>query len=136
MHDIYVDGACVPNPGRMAVGYVINDKDGWEVARGGKRLGNGTNNQAEYKAALAGMAEAFKHGAKQVLIWTDSMLFCKQYHREYKIKNSMLAALMTQIRGLEGLFLSVDVAFASGGFERELTELAHDLAHEALRGEG
>ncbi len=49
---VYVDGGSRGNPGECAVGMVVIDGEGREIARSGKRIGQGTNNSAEYRAFL------------------------------------------------------------------------------------
>ena len=48
---IYADGSCLGNPGPMAIGVSIQD-NGEEIATISETIGDGTNNVAEYRAAI------------------------------------------------------------------------------------
>ena len=52
------DGASRGNPGHAASGVVVERTDGTLVARGKQYLGVMTNNQAEYRALIAGLKAA------------------------------------------------------------------------------
>ncbi len=55
---VYVDGASRGNPGPAAVGVAAYTADGDELYSRGKRIGRATNNVAEYRAVLEGLAVA------------------------------------------------------------------------------
>ena len=50
---IYADGACRGNPGQMAIGVSIQRPHGYELETVSEARGHGTNNIAEYQAAIA-----------------------------------------------------------------------------------
>ena len=54
-----------------------------------------TNNQAEYKAIIAALQEL---NDEEMIIYSDSLLAVKQLAREYKIRNSQLRKLASQVR--------------------------------------
>ncbi len=62
---VYTDGGARGNPGPAAIGIYITDEEGNSVLRFGKRIGETTNNTAEYQAvieALKWIKDNFKHG--------------------------------------------------------------------------
>lgn len=73
-HTLYFDGSCDPNPGQMAIGWHIDDAHGDEIMRGAAEIGWGTNNVAEWRAAIAVMTEAHRLGIQDVIIKGDSRI--------------------------------------------------------------
>ncbi len=55
---IFTDGGARGNPGPAGIGCIILDEKGNAVAEISKYIGEATNNQAEYKALLAGLTKA------------------------------------------------------------------------------
>jgi ribonuclease HI len=125
---IYTDGAARGNPGPAAIGVVIKDETGQTIATISKRLGNTTNNQAEYRAAIAGMEKAIKLGARHILIKSDSELVVKQLKGLYKIKNAALRPLYQEIVRLTGSLDSFNISY----IPRARNAAADALANKAL----
>ncbi len=71
-HLAYSDGASRGNPGPASIGAVIYDPEGREVYRLARRLGTATNNEAEYRAAIAALEAALGLGARRVELRMDS----------------------------------------------------------------
>lgn len=101
---IYADGSCRGNPGPMAIGVSIqdNEADGVEIETISTLIGDGTNNIAEYRAAIEGLRRAYELGAKDVELRMDSELVIKQIEGIYKVRNKALkplhAAVMVWLR--------------------------------------
>ena len=123
---IYVDGACFGNPGPMGIGAVIY-KDRKKIKEISEFLGNGTNNIAEYTAAIRVLEEAHKLKEKNVHIKSDSMLFVKQLQGKYKVKAPHLKELN---RKVHALCLDLNVTFEH--IPREQNEEADALSKEAI----
>lgn len=70
---LHFDGACCPNPGEASCGYCIRFDDG-RVVENSIALGYGTNNIAEYKALIYGMAEALRQGVDSLRVYGDSLI--------------------------------------------------------------
>jgi len=68
-----------------------------EVAEG---IGVATNNVAEYRAAIAGLALAKDLGAEQVLLRSDSKLLIEQLSGRFRVKNPTLQRLHQEVRAL------------------------------------
>jgi ribonuclease HI len=59
-------------------------------------LGETTNNVAEYRALLLGLARARALGATEVEVINDSELIAKQVNGEYKVKHEAMKVLHAQ----------------------------------------
>jgi len=90
---INADGASRGNPGPAAIGVTIKDDKGNLVTSISRRIGRATNNQAEYRAIIAGLEKAIELGAREVMIYSDSELIVKQINGRYRIKNTSLRIL-------------------------------------------
>jgi ribonuclease HI len=90
---LHVDGGARGNPGPAAIGIVVSDPDGNPVARVGDRIGETTNNVAEYRALLRGLELAAEHGAREVRVFNDSELIARQVTGVYKVKHPVMAQL-------------------------------------------
>ena len=101
---VNVDGGARGNPGPAAIGVVI--RSGEEVVGElSERIGEATNNVAEYRALLAGIAKASELGATELELVGDSELVVRQVRGEYKVKNAGIkplhAEVLAALAGLE-----------------------------------
>lgn len=101
---LYTDGASRGNPGEAGAGAVLLDANGLERAARAVYLGICTNNVAEYKALLIGLAEARLQGCQELTICLDSELIVRQILGEYKVRNESLLQLFQQVRVQLGHF--------------------------------
>ncbi len=62
---VNVDGGARSNPGPAAVGVVVATPEGEVIEAVGETIGSATNNVAEYRALLRGIALAKQHGARR-----------------------------------------------------------------------
>ena len=127
---VYSDGASRGNPGEAGVGVVITDARGRVIMEEGRPLGRQTNNFAEYAAAIRGLEDALRLGAKQVTLRADSELLIKQLSGEYRVRNAALQPLHAELIGLARRFVS----FKAEHVPREMNARADDLAGRAARG--
>ncbi|HEX9745259.1 MAG TPA: reverse transcriptase-like protein, partial [bacterium] len=95
---VYTDGATDINPGPSGIGLVFEYPDGKVFAKYAEFIGDGTNNQAEYKAALAAAEICLKWKIKEVEFRTDSDLMANQVNGRWKVKNEDLAILLMKLR--------------------------------------
>jgi len=91
-----VDGGARGNPGPAAAAAVISDEDGTVLAEPAEALGIATNNVAEYRALLLGLARAAELGASEVEVVGDSELVAKQVQGLYKVRNATMKPLHAQ----------------------------------------
>ena len=122
------DGGARGNPGPAAFGYVLEAEDGDVLAAHGEAIGRATNNVAEYRGLVAGMAKAAELGVTELEVVSDSELLVKQMQGEYRVKNETLRALWEEANDLERRFARVRYS----AVRRAHNELADRLVNEAL----
>jgi ribonuclease HI len=127
---VYADGASRGNPGPSAIGATVQDIDGQELATVSATIGRGTNNQAEYRAAIEGVRKARSLGATAIDLRMDSELVVRQLSGRYRVKNAALAPLFaTLVQELEATG-----PYSVGHVPRERNRRADALANAALDG--
>ena len=100
---VNVDGGARGNPGPAAIGVVLRDAGGEVLAERSERIGEATNNVAEYRALLAGIELAAEHGADELELIGDSELVVRQVEGRYKVKDAGLRELHAEAsRALAG----------------------------------
>lgn len=125
---ICTDGASRGNPGPAAIGATIKDEQGKLIARISQRIGQATNNQAEYRAVIAALEEATRLGAKQVDMNSDSQLVVRQINGEYRVKKAALKPLYQQAKKLQSLFNGFTITY----IPRQQNQEADNLANMAF----
>lgn len=108
---VYTDGGARGNPGPAAVGVVIeksqitnpNDQTKKEkIVEFGKRIGETTNNVAEYLAVVNALQEIKNQKSKiEIQFYLDSNLVVQQLNGKFKVKDGKLRKLLMRIRLLE-----------------------------------
>jgi ribonuclease HI len=93
---VNVDGGARGNPGPAAVGVVVRDEDGELVGKRAERIGETTNNVAEYRALLLGIGTAIEFGATELDLVGDSELIVRQVEGRYKVKDATLRELHSE----------------------------------------
>ena len=100
---VHVDGGARGNPGPAAIGVVISSPEGETVDELAERIGVATNNVAEYRALLRGVARAAELGAREIDLVNDSELVAKQLTGAYKVKHPAMKPLHAEaISALRG----------------------------------
>jgi probable phosphoglycerate mutase len=125
------DGGARGNPGPAAFGYVLEAEDGTVLDARGEAIGRATNNVAEYRGLVAGMAKAAELGVDELEVVSDSELLVKQMQGDYRVKNEALRALWEEASGLERKFRRVRYT----AVRRAHNELADSLVNDALDAE-
>jgi ribonuclease HI len=90
---VHVDGGARGNPGPAAAACVVSSPTGELLAEHAQLLGSVTNNVAEYRALLLGLACAREVGATEVEVVGDSELIAKQVQGTYKVKHEAMKPL-------------------------------------------
>ncbi len=130
-HVLHCDGAARGNPGPAAIGAVVFAPGRVEpVAAISERIGRATNNEAEYRALIAGLQAALAAGVTRLLVRLDSELLVQQMTGGYRVKAPGLKPLHKEAVALVGRFASV--AFEQ--VPRERNTIADELANAALDG--
>jgi broad specificity phosphatase PhoE/ribonuclease HI len=127
---IEADGGSRGNPGPAGYGAVVRDAASGEVlAEAAGALGVTTNNVAEYRGLIAGLAEAARLAPDaQVEARLDSKLVVEQMSGRWRIKHPDLKPLAIEARELAGQFPSVRFTWVP----RERNQHADRLANEAM----
>jgi ribonuclease HI len=100
---LHVDGGARGNPGPAAIGVVLSEPDGATVATFAARIGETTNNVAEYRALLRGLELAAEHGARELRVVNDSELIARQVTGAYRVKHPAMQELHRQaVAALQG----------------------------------
>ncbi len=127
---IFTDGGARGNPGPAAIGVVVGEK------KYGEKIGETTNNVAEYKAVLFALKKAKqllgKTKAKQttLILNTDSELIFKQMAGKYKILEPELQKFFIEVWNLKQDFKEVNFK----KIPREENKLADSMVNKALDG--
>ena len=129
---VHVDGGARGNPGPAAAAAVISDAGGETLTEHAELLGHATNNVAEYRALLLGLARARDLGADEIEVVGDSELVAKQIQGLYKVKHEAMRPLyldaMKALREFESWSIRT--------VPRAQNARADALVNEALDGAG
>lgn len=125
---LFSDGASRGNPGEGGAGITILDDQGNELIGTGRYLGKCTNNEAEYRALLFGLAKCAEFGRGRIKIHLDSELIVKQIRGEYKVKHPNLKPLFQQAMQQLSGFASYSITHV----RREKNRRADELANKAI----
>ena len=101
---VATDGGARGNPGPAGIGAVVATPRGKVLAEVSEGIGWATNNQAEYRAVIAGLERARALGARRVRVKADSKLLVEQLRGAYRVRNAGLLPLWAEARRLAGGF--------------------------------
>ncbi len=93
----YTDGASRGNPGPGALAFEIYLGDRL-LLRQGKVIGTCTNNEAEYKAMIEALRNAWRLGLQELIVRSDSQLVINQMTGRWAIREPRLGALARAAR--------------------------------------
>jgi ribonuclease HI len=128
---VFFDGGARGNPGPAAIGAVVLDPSSappTRLAAVSERIGETTNNVAEYRALIAGLEAAASTPSRAVKVRGDSKLVIEQVAGRWKVKQEHLRPLVARARELLSRYEAVDLAHV----RRELNRDADALVNAAL----
>jgi probable phosphoglycerate mutase len=125
---LYTDGGARGNPGPAAFAYVLEDGDGTVLEAHGEAIGVATNNVAEYRGLVAGLAKAVELAVGELEVVSDSELLVRQMRGEYKVRKDTLQELSLEAARLARQLDTVRYRHVRRG----QNELADRLVNEAL----
>ncbi|WP_024803633.1 bifunctional RNase H/acid phosphatase [Nocardia sp. BMG51109] len=126
---VEADGGSRGNPGPAGFGAVVWDADRAEVlAERKEAIGVATNNVAEYRGLIAGLAAAAELGVREVDVRMDSKLVVEQMSGRWKVKHAGMIPLAERARQLVAGFDRVSFEW----IPRERNSHADRLANEAM----
>lgn len=122
---VNVDGGARGNPGPAAIGAVVQDTNGGVLEEHGERIGVATNNVAEYRALLLGIARAAELGADELELIGDSELIVRQVKGEYKVKDATMRELHSEVKRSLRPFDSWSIRHVRREFNKEADRLVN-----------
>ena len=125
---VYTDGASRGNPGPSAIGMVFYDSSDNILEEYGEKLGEQTNNFAEYMAVIRSLEICLKNKVDVIDFYSDSQLMVRQMTGEYKVKAPQIKELFLQAQELKRKFQTVRFYHVRREFNKE----ADALANQAL----
>lgn len=128
--NVYTDGGSRGNPGPSAIGIVLLDENENVILKHGEYIGEGTNNQAEYKALIKALQLAQAYCSKKVSCVSDSELLVRQLTGVYEVRNEKLRPLFDEIKKLEKSF--DEITYTPVRREHKFIVIADRLVNEAL----
>ena len=130
---LYCDGGARGNPGPAAIGAVVLDPETdppTQLATVSERIGETTNNVAEYESLIAGLEAAREFPAPAITVKADSQLVIRQLQGRYRVKQAHLQPLYEKARALLGQYEEVELVHVP----REQNVIADALVNAALDG--
>ena len=125
---LYIDGASDLHSKTAGIGGVIYNSDE-EFFSFSEYLHDSTNNEAEYKALIAGLKYLLDFKLLNPKIFSDSELIVKQVNGVYKVKNERMKILHSEAISLLGNFESWRLTHIL----REKNKVADNLANEGRK---
>ncbi len=126
----YTDGASRGNPGPSACAYILMTVRGDVIGERAFFLGRGTNNEAEYRGLIAGLAAAGRMRAVRLEVFSDSELIIRQMNGSYRVSSPRLRPLYHEAQALARHFR--EVTFRSVPREHPMIVKADQLCNEVL----
>ncbi|MDP3996962.1 MAG: ribonuclease HI family protein [Candidatus Andersenbacteria bacterium] len=124
---LFTDGGARGNPGPAGIGLVLR-VEGEQALEYGEYIGETTNNQAEYKALIKGLAMALEAGVSEIKCFLDSQLVVEQLKGNYRVKNNGLKQLFVEAKELADKFETTSFTHVT----RDKNKIADRLVNEAL----
>lgn len=103
---VFTDGASRGNPGQSGIGITVYDENNFIIKTYKEYIGEGTNNQAEYRALVKSVDVIRKLIAdneaefNEIEFYSDSELMVNQVNFDYRIKEPDLAILSNKFHVL------------------------------------
>ncbi|MBI2167760.1 MAG: ribonuclease HI family protein [Candidatus Omnitrophica bacterium] len=127
---VFSDGGARGNPGPAAIGVLVCNSKGGVLREHKERIGETTNNVAEYRAVLKGLELAHELGFEEVSYFVDSELVARQLSGRYRVKSDHLKELFLQAKEREKPFRKV--VYQQVPREHEKIKWADRLVNRAL----
>lgn len=129
---IHTDGASRGNPGDAAIAYVINQNN--NLTEYCQRIGQTTNNIAEYRALEAAVDKLIEMGVEHSSFefFSDSELMVKQLEGEYRVKDAKLRPIFDAIQSKLGKLRHDGNSYSFSAIRRQYNKRADELANYAL----
>ena len=120
--EVYVDGAS--NQKGSGIGLVLLSPEKVVIEKSLRLDFSATNNEAEYKALLVGMAIVQRMGVKSIKLFSDSRLVVGQVKGEFVAKDERMQGYLSQVKCLQLKFDSFDLLDVPRGGNAHADSLA------------
>jgi ribonuclease HI len=130
---VYTDGGARGNPGPAAIGVVLCDERDRVLLERKEHIGKETNNEAEYRAIIAGLALAARATRNEVRVFTDSELAVRHLTGTYRVRSGSLLPLYRRTKEKEKAFQKVSYEHLPRltGWLRRADKLVNEALDEA-----
>ena len=129
--EIYIDGACQPNPGSGGIGIYVKGY-GIEESFSIPLNGTVTNNIAEYQALIFALQLIKRKYLKseKINIFSDSNLVCMHFNDQWKCKDEKLIPLLQTAKDISrGFRKKIILSY----IPREENSIADSLAKDGIK---
>ena len=111
---IYInsDGGARGNPGKGAIGIILRDGEKI-IKKYSRKIGNVTNNVAEYTALIKALEFASEITKNEITCYLDSELVVNQLLGKYKVNNPNLRELFCHVQQLQENFSKIKYIYVS-----------------------
>ena len=132
---VFTDGASRGNPGHSGIGITVYDENDFIIETYKEYIGEGTNNQAEYKALIKSLGIIKKMIAEgenefdEIEFYSDSELMVNQINFDFRIKEPDLGLLNNKFHVM---IKKLDKPFKIFYIERAKNKNSDRLANVAI----
>jgi ribonuclease HI len=126
MHKLYFDGSSKMNPGPASSAYIIYQND-IIIAKDAKRIGNQTNNYAEYTGLIMGLEKALELAINDIEIYGDSKLVIEQMKDSWAVKSDNIKPLHAKASALKVKFNNIIFTHVRREFNKEADRLCNEV---------
>ena len=132
---VEADGGSRGNPGVAGYGAIVRDADGRLLAERAAPLGKASNNVAEYRGLIAGLAAAAEiDPGADVVAAMDSKLVVEQMSGRWKIKHEDMRRLALEARELAAAFVAAGGSVHYQWIPRASNSVADKLSNDGMDG--
>jgi ribonuclease HI len=133
----WFDGSAHPNPGRCSIGALLQGPQGESIELS-LAAGYGNSSEAEYRALIALLEAAVRHGAHELTIYGDSQVVVNDVNGAERVAaRSLLAyrsaarALMDQLRDVTLRWVPRHRNHLADALSQRAAVLHHESGHDA-----
>ena len=108
---LYIDASSRGNPGPSSISVAIYNGEEKLIYEFSKCIGHYTNNQAEYKALMKGLALCARYTPKQISVYSDCQIVLNQMKGVRRVRNRDLIPLFQKVKKRERQFEKIDYTY-------------------------
>src|SRR5680860_524215 len=101
----------IDNPAQGAIGVVLKEPDGHQIAEISTRIGPAINTVAEYRALIEGLKLARSRGIQRIRVYLDSELVVDQVNDRAKVRKAHIRPLHTEACSLLQEFPNIRISW-------------------------